>query len=105
MIVSEWPPGAIVSRLRFLTRNRVIAALATATLVVEAASAAGRWPPPDTPCPSPDWWRRCPARLPRTLSRGPNSLIRERQAILATSGGEVIDTALSIAPATEAQTP
>jgi len=36
VIVSEWPPGRTVSRLRFLVRNRVIAALATGTLVVEA---------------------------------------------------------------------
>ncbi len=34
VLVSEWPPGRHVSRLRFLVRNRVIAALATGTLVV-----------------------------------------------------------------------
>src|SRR6185437_8362786 len=33
-LVSEWPPGRPVSRLRFLVRNRVIAALAPGTLVV-----------------------------------------------------------------------
>ena len=42
VIVSEWPPGRTVSRLRFLVRNRVIAALATGTLVVEAGAAQRR---------------------------------------------------------------
>ena len=42
VVVSEWPPGRNATRLRFLVRNRMIAALAAGTLVVEAASAAGR---------------------------------------------------------------
>jgi DNA processing protein len=41
VIASEWPPGRTVSRLRFLVRNRVIAALATGTLVVEAGERSG----------------------------------------------------------------
>jgi DNA processing protein len=41
VLVSEWPPGRHVSRLRFLVRNRVIAALATGTLVVEAGQRSG----------------------------------------------------------------
>ncbi|HEU5420491.1 MAG TPA: DNA-processing protein DprA, partial [Streptosporangiaceae bacterium] len=41
VLVSEWPPGRHVSRLRFLVRNRVIAALANGTVVVEAAARSG----------------------------------------------------------------
>jgi DNA processing protein len=41
VLVSEWPPGRHVSRLRFLIRNRMIAALATGTLVVEAGQRSG----------------------------------------------------------------
>ena len=40
-IVSEYPPGQQVSRTRFLTRNRVIAALSAGTVVVEAGLASG----------------------------------------------------------------
>ena len=40
-VVSESPPGESVRRQRFLTRNRVIAALGRATLVVEAADRSG----------------------------------------------------------------
>ncbi len=40
-VVSEVPPGAAPTRLRFLARNRVIAALSTGTVVVEAAVRSG----------------------------------------------------------------
>ena len=40
-IVSEVPPGTAPTRLRFLARNRVIAALTTGTVVVEAAVRSG----------------------------------------------------------------
>ncbi|HST46450.1 DNA-processing protein DprA [Jatrophihabitans sp.] len=41
LLVSERPPGSAPHRQRFLSRNRLIAALGTATLVVEAASRSG----------------------------------------------------------------
>ena len=40
-IVSEYPPSRAVSRTRFLTRNRVIAALAAGTVVIEAGLRSG----------------------------------------------------------------
>jgi len=40
-VVSEWPPGAAPARHRFLTRNRVIAAMTAGTVVVEAAQRSG----------------------------------------------------------------
>lgn len=41
VLVSEWPPGCAPMRHRFLTRNRVIAALGRGTVVVEAALRSG----------------------------------------------------------------
>jgi DNA processing protein len=41
LLVSESPPGSDPRRHRFLTRNRLIAALGTGTVVVEAASRSG----------------------------------------------------------------
>lgn len=41
VVVSEWPPGRNATRLRFLKRNRVMAALTTGTLVVEAGRRSG----------------------------------------------------------------
>jgi DNA processing protein len=41
LLISESPPGAAPQRRRFLTRNRLIAALGTGTVVVEAARRSG----------------------------------------------------------------
>jgi DNA processing protein len=41
LVISESPPGCAPHRLRFLTRNRIIAALATGVVVVEAAARSG----------------------------------------------------------------
>ncbi|GAA2513862.1 DNA-processing protein DprA [Pilimelia columellifera] len=40
-LISEWPPGSAPYRHRFLTRNRVIAALTRGTVVVEATARSG----------------------------------------------------------------
>ena len=40
-VVSEYPPGAVPARHRFLVRNRLIAALGAATVVVEAGRRSG----------------------------------------------------------------
>jgi DNA processing protein len=41
LVISEWPPGCHPARLRFLVRNRVIAALACGTVIVEASERSG----------------------------------------------------------------
>jgi DNA processing protein len=41
LLVSEWPPDAPSHRHRFLSRNRLIAALAAGTVVLETARAPG----------------------------------------------------------------
>ena len=41
LLVSEYPPGVRPARHRFLTRNRLVAALSGATVVVEAALRSG----------------------------------------------------------------
>jgi len=41
LVISEWPPGSRPTRLRFLVRNRVIAALTAGTVVVEAGERSG----------------------------------------------------------------
>ena len=41
LLISESPPGAAPQRRRFLTRNRLIAALSTGTVVVEASTRSG----------------------------------------------------------------
>lgn len=41
LLLSEYPPGVRPARHRFLTRNRLVAALSTATVVVEAGLRSG----------------------------------------------------------------
>ena len=91
VLVSEWPPGRHVSRLRFLIRNRMIAALATGTLVVEAGQRSGAV---NTARYARDLRRRLmavPGPITSDLSAGCHQVIREWQATLVTSAAEVIE--------------
>jgi DNA processing protein len=91
VIVSEWPPGRTVSRLRFLVRNRVIAALATGTLVVEAGERSGAV---NTARHARDLGRRLmavPGPVTSDQSAGCHRIIREWQGTLVTTATEVIE--------------
>jgi DNA processing protein len=91
VLVSEWPPGRHVSRLRFLVRNRVIAALATGTVVVEAAGRSGAL---NTARHARDLHRRLmavPGPVTSDLSAGCHQVIREWQGMLVTSAAEVVE--------------
>ena len=89
VIVSEWPPGRTVSRLRFLVRNRVIAALATGTLVVEAGERSGAL---NTARHARDLGRRLmavPGPVTSDTSAGCHQIIRDWQGMLVTSAADV----------------
>jgi DNA processing protein len=91
VIASEWPPGRPVSRLRFLVRNRVIAALASGTLVVEAGQRSGAV---NTARHARDLHRSLmavPGPVTSDLSAGCHQIIRDWQGTLVTSAAEVIE--------------
>jgi DNA processing protein len=91
VLVSEWPPDRRVSRLRFLIRNRMIAALATGTLVVEAGQRSGAV---NTARYARDLRRRLmavPGPVTSDLSAGCHQVIREWQGTLVTSAAEIIE--------------
>ena len=91
VIVSEWPPGRPVSRLRFLVRNRVIAALATGTLVVEAGERSGAL---NTARHARDLGRRLmavPGPVTSDISAGCHQIIRDWQGMLVTSAADVVE--------------
>jgi DNA processing protein len=91
VIVSEWPPGRNVTRLRFLVRNRVIAALATGTLVVEAGERSGAV---NTARHARDLGRRLmavPGPVTSDISAGCHRIIRDWQGMLVTSAADVIE--------------
>ena len=97
VVVSEWPPGANATRLRFLVRNRVIAALAPGTLVIEAGQRSGAL---NSARHARDLNRRLmavPGPVTSDLSAGCHYLIREWQGTLVTSAAEVIECLSPIA--------
>lgn len=91
VVVSEWPPGRNATRLRFLVRNRVIAALAPGTLVVEAGRRSGAL---NSARHARDLNRRLmavPGPVTSDLSAGCHRIIRDWQGTLVTSVAEVIE--------------
>jgi DNA processing protein len=91
LVASEWPPGRTPTRLRFLVRNRVIAALATGTLVVEAGRRSGAL---NTARHARDLYRplmAVPGPVTAHLSAGCHTIIREWHGTLVTSAADVIE--------------
>ena len=91
LLVSELPPGATPTRVRFLARNRVIAALAQGTVVVEAALRSGARN-------TASWALEChrqlmavPGPVHSTMSAAPHLMIRSGQASLVTSAADVLE--------------
>jgi DNA processing protein len=90
-VISEWPPGQGVARLRFLVRNRVIAAIARGTLIVEAGRRSGAL---NTARHARDLGRpllAVPGPVTSDLSAGCHTILRDWQATLVTSADEAIE--------------
>ncbi|MBJ8343289.1 DNA-processing protein DprA [Antrihabitans sp. YC2-6] len=93
LVVSEYAPGTAVTRYQFLTRNRLVAVLSDAVLVVEAGRRSGARN-------TAKWARRLgrpalavPGSVHATTSTGCHHMIREGEARLVTTASEVIDEA------------
>ncbi len=89
--MSELPPGTTPTRVRFLARNRLIAALSQGTLVVEAAMRSGARN-------TASWALGCgrsvmavPGPVHSTMSAAPHLMVREGQATLVTSAADVLE--------------
>ena len=90
-VVSEAPPGAAPFQIRFLARNRIIAALSRGTVVVEAALRSGAL----HTC---GWAERLnrvvmgtPGMLTSPASEGVHQLLRSGGAVLVTGGEDVLE--------------
>lgn len=91
LVVSEYPPGTTPARYRFLSRNRLVAALSAGTLVVEAGWRSGARN-------TATWARRLarpvmavPGPVTSASSQGCHRMIREGEARLVGSAHEVVD--------------
>ncbi len=88
-VCSEMVPGSAPTRWRFLQRNRLISALARATLVTEAGTRSGSL---NTAGHAAELGRALgavPGPVTSAASAGCHRLIREYGAMLVTSGAEV----------------
>lgn len=89
-IVSEVPPGMPARRQRFLTRNRVIAALTRATVVVEAAARSGSLATARAAGSLGRVVLAIPGPVSAATSAGCHRLVIEEQALLAGSVDDVL---------------
>lgn len=99
LLVSEQPPGRTPTRGRFLTRNRLIAALASGTVVVEAARRSGA-------LNTLNWAQRCgrvamgvPGAVTSSASVGVHHAVRTGGAVLVTRSAEILEEIGSIGDA------
>lgn len=90
LLVSEVPPGSSPTRVRFLVRNRLIAALARGTVVVEAALRSGSL---STAGRAQDLGRvvmAVPGPVTSAMSAGCHALLRDGRAALVTDAADVL---------------
>jgi DNA processing protein len=92
LIISEQPPGETPNRERFLARNRLIAAISSGVVVVEAGMQSGSL--------NTAHWARglyrplmaVPGPITSVVSRGTNDLLRRGAAVAVTSASEIMST-------------
>jgi DNA processing protein len=89
-IVSEMPPGARPTRWLFPARNRIMAALGSVTVVVEAAERSGTLITADCAADLGRDVAAVPGQVTTTAAAGTNSLIRNGAA-LVTGAQDVLD--------------
>ena len=91
LLVSEWPPGASPTRLRFLWRNRVIAALARGTVVVEMGHRSGARRTCTEAASLGRHVMAVPGPVTSPVSVGCHALLRSREAECVTSAHDVLE--------------
>lgn len=98
-VVSEVPPGSAPTRPRFLARNRLIAALATGTVVVEAGLRSGSLSTLRAAAQIGRPVAAVPGPVTSMVSAGCHAAIRDELAVLVTDAAEVVDLLGSIGTA------
>ncbi|HTK65989.1 MAG TPA: DNA-processing protein DprA [Pseudonocardia sp.] len=91
LVVSEYPPGAVPGRHRFLVRNRIIAGLAAGTVVVEAGWRSGSRRTASDAALLGKPVMAVPGPVTSALSVGCHHLLREPGTIAVTRAEEVIE--------------
>jgi DNA processing protein len=89
-VISEWPPGTRPARHHFLLRNRLTAALARATLVVEAGARSGTLATARRAGELGRPLMAVPGPVTSAASTGCHDLIRDRRATLVTDPADIL---------------
>ncbi|HWO58878.1 MAG TPA: DNA-processing protein DprA, partial [Umezawaea sp.] len=92
LVVSEYPPTHTPARHRFLTRNRLIAALGDGTVVVEAGRRSGAKNTAASTSALGRVLMAVPGPVTSASSTGCHELLRSGEAIAVTSVAEVIES-------------
>lgn len=92
-VISEYPPGTVPAKFRFLARNRLVAALTDATLVVEAGWRSGARNTANWAEALGRQVLAVPGPVTAASSAGCHRMIREGVATLVTNAGEVMEAA------------
>lgn len=90
LLVSEVPMGTHASRHRFLIRNRMVAAMSAATVVVEAARRSGALATAREAAALGRLLLAVPGPVTSTMSEGTHELIRSGDAELAANADDVL---------------
>lgn len=98
-VVSEVPPGSVPTRGRFLLRNRLIAALTRATVVVEAAWRSGALSTAGHAAALLRPVGAVPGPVTSAASAGCHRLLRDALAVCVTDAREVLELAGQVAAA------
>ena len=91
VLLSEYPIGIFPDRHHFISRNRIIAGLSDATIIIESAAKGGALITADL---ANDYNRECfalPGRYQDTFSAGCNKLIKENKAQIIESAIDFIE--------------
>lgn len=99
-VLSEVPPGGVPSRSRFLMRNRLIAAVSRATVVVEAAWRSGALSTAHHAATLLRPLGAVPGPVTSVASAGCHRLLREGAAVCVTDVDEVLELAGPLGAAT-----
>jgi DNA processing protein len=91
LVVSELPPGCAPTKIRFLSRNRIIAALSLGTVVVEAAVRSGALNTANWASLLHRPVMGVPGPVTSAPSEGVHELLRNRDAVLVTRGSHVLE--------------
>lgn len=91
LVVSELAPGCAPTKLRFLARNRMIAALSLGTLVVEAAVRSGALNTANWASQMNRAVMGVPGPVTSAPSEGVHELLRTKGASLVTRGSDVLE--------------